>query len=79
MAERKRFMPSGLINRKNEIDRTNLKTINETVKTSVEPGRIRSKNRSSTNHITEERESLVSIGDYLKEAVSKKTKTPNKT
>jgi hypothetical protein len=76
-------MPPGLINRQNEIDRTNLKTINDAGKNTFEPGRIRSKNNRSTVGIKEERESYVSIsvGEYVSEVVSKKTpnKTPNKT
>ena len=79
MGERKRFMPPGLINRQNEIDRTNLKTINDAVKNTFEPGRIRSKNNRSTIGIKEERESFVSIsiGEYVSEVISKKT--PKKT
>jgi hypothetical protein len=72
-------MPPGLINRQYEIDCTNLKTINDAVKNTFEPGRIRSKNNRSTVGIKEERESYVSIsvGEYVSEVVSKKT--PNKT
>ena len=69
MGERKRFMPPGLINRQNEIDRTNLKTINDAVKNTFEPGRIRSKNNRSTIGIKEERESFVSIGEYVSEVM----------